>query len=332
MKRLKRIYTFTMTLLLVSTLAQANVFEKINGLKYSLDTLKNEATLVADSSRDYSGDIVVPENITSGGKNYTVTSFGDECFFACYNLTSLTIPSSVKSLGNECFAYCFRLTSITIPSSVVSLGNNCFNNCFRLMSITIPSSVESLGNGCFYECTGFTSIVIPSSVTSVGNSCFERCSELTSITIPSSVTFIGGYCFEYCPNLKSVSCYAITPPECFEETFDLSISSMCKLYVPQESIDKYKAADGWKSFPNIYALENTRMNSTSTPSIVATCNNGIITISGLKTHENVTFYTLNGEQLGRSVAIDGTASFGVKSSGDIVITKFGGTSMKIATK
>jgi len=57
-----------MTLLLVSTLAQATVFETTNGLKYSLDTLKNEATLVTNGSRGYSGDIVVPEKITSGGK------------------------------------------------------------------------------------------------------------------------------------------------------------------------------------------------------------------------------------------------------------------------
>ncbi len=325
-----------MTLLLVSTLAQATILATINGLKYSIDTLKNEATLIADSSKDYSGDIVVPNKITSGGMEYSVTSLGDECFFACYNLTSLTIPSSVTSLGDECFAYCGWLTSITIPSSVTSLGNGCFYSCIRLTSITIPSSVVSLGNNCFSECTGFTSIVIPSSVTSVGHSCFERCSELTSITIPSSVTFIGGYCFEYCPNLKSVSCYAITPPECFEETFDLSFSSLCKLYVPKESIAQYKAADGWKSFPNIYALggsgESDQINSMSTRGIIATCNNGIITISGLKAQENVTFYTVNGVQLGRAAAIDGTATFAMKASGDMVIAKFGSTSMKIATK
>ena len=74
------------------------------------------------------------------------------------------------------------------------------------------------------------------------------------------------------------------------------------------------------------------MNSTSTPSIVATCNSGIITVSGLKVQENVTFYTVNGEQLGSAAAVDGIATFAVKASSDIVIAKFGGMSMKIATK
>mgnify|MGYP000204779475 FL=1 len=43
-------------------------------------------------------------------------------------------------------------------------------------------------------------------------------------------------------------------------------------------------------------------------------------------------YTLNGKQLGKAIAVDGTATFAVNSSGDIVIAKFGGSSMKIATK
>ena len=140
----------------------------------------------------------------------------------------------------------------------------------------------------------------------------------------------------YCDELASISCYATTSPECVQITFDGFNPSLCKLYVPQESIDKYKVADGWKSFSNIYALggsgESDQISSTSSPNIVASCNNGIITISGLKPEENVTFYTLNGKQLGKAIAVDGTATFAVNSSGDIVIAKFGGSSMKIATK
>ena len=147
---------------------------------------------------------------------------------------------------------------------------------------------------------------------------------------------MGDGCFVHCDELASISCYATTSPKCAQITFDGFNPSLCKLYVPQESIDKYKAADGWKSFPNIYALggsgESNQINSTSTSTIVATCNNGIITISGLKAQESVTFYTLNGKQLGSAEAVDGTATFAVNDAGDIVIAKFGGSSMKIATK
>jgi hypothetical protein len=113
-------------------------------------------------------------------------------------------------------------------------------------------------------------------------------------------------------------------------------SSLCKLYVPQESIDKYKTAYGWNIFSNIYAIEgsgeNTHINSASTTGIVATCNNGVITISGLNSQENVRFYSLSGKQLGSVTAVDGTATYAGNGTGDIVIAKFGGSSIKIATK
>ena len=112
--------------------------------------------------------------------------------------------------------------------------------------------------------------------------------------------------------------------------------SFYKLYVPKESIDKYKAADGWKCFSNIYAIggsgESDQISSTSTNGIIATCNNGVITISGLNAHKNVTFYSLSGKQLGTATSVDGTATYAINGTGDIVIAKFGGTSMKIARK
>ena len=460
MKRLKLIINLTMTLLLITILAQATGFDTINGLKYLIDTEKNEATLVANDPV-YSGDFIVPEKITSYGKDYPVTALGNNCFYNCSGLTSITIPSSVTSFGNNCFyycggltsitipssvtslgSYCFygcsgltsitilssiaslgdycfyncnKLTSFTIPSSVTSLGNYCFSSCYRLISITIPSSVTSLGDRCFGSCINLTTLIIPSSVTSLGNSCFYWCYRLTSITIPSSVTSLGSNCFSGCSKLTSIICYANTPPIC------QSVSEgLCILYVPQASIDQYKAADGWKSFPYILAIEGSEpggdstkcnvpsitfidgklhfssttqgveyhytitdkdiasnnysqsgevalsatyeisayatadghmasdsatatlywlptsevnnINSTATHGIVASCNNGIITISGLNTQENVTFYTVNGEQLGTAAAVNSIASFAVNATNDIVIAKFGDSSIKIATK
>jgi hypothetical protein len=170
----------------------------------------------------------------------------------------------------------------------------------------------------------------------LGNFCFSECSGLTSIDLPSSIISLNYSCFLYCTNVTSISCHATTPPGCSENCFYGFNSSLCKLYVPQESIDKYKSADGWKIFSNIYAIggsgESDQISSTSTSGIVASCSNGVITISGLNAHENVTFYSLSGKQLGTAKAVDGTATYALNGTGDIVIAKFGGTSMKIARK
>ena len=232
-----------------SAMAQEAKFEVIDGLRYLIDSDVKTAALVPKTDGQYSGDIVVPEKIkSSDGVEYSVTAFGDECFYDCDGLTSITIPSSVTSLGGSCFLGCDGLTSITIPSSVTSLGNYCFEGCSGLTSITIPSSVTSLGNYCFEGCSGFTSITIPSSVTSLGNGCFLGCDGLTSITIPSSVTSLGDNCFHDCSGLETFYFKGKVP----KYVSDAVIPTMCVIKVPTEYLQDYKDALG-SNYKYIYA-------------------------------------------------------------------------------
>ena len=157
-----------------------------------------------------------------------LTSIGDNAFYGCSGLQSVTIPSSVKSIGYRAFYCCSGLQSVTIPSSVTSIGDYAFYLCRSLQSVTIPSSVTSIGACAFYGCGGdlyvdcnipsyswynespfhngeFTSLVIGEGVTSIGVYAFNGCSSLQSVTIPSSVTSIGGNAFYGCSGLQSVT-------------------------------------------------------------------------------------------------------------------------------
>ncbi|MGM9695249.1 MAG: leucine-rich repeat domain-containing protein [Alloprevotella sp.] len=59
----------------------------------------------------------------------SVTRLGDQCFYSCSSLTSITIPNSVTSFGKECLAWCSSLTSIyMIPSTPPSTGNGIFDD------------------------------------------------------------------------------------------------------------------------------------------------------------------------------------------------------------
>lgn len=141
-----------MVVMLVLTTSSAFA-EEIDGLNYKLDSETKTAILIPKTNGKYAGDIVVPGKIKgTDGAEYSVVTLGAECFSACYNLSSITIPSTVTVIGVRCFKECGSLTSIVIPSSVSSLGEGCFKNCSSLTSINIPSSVTSLGYECFYGC------------------------------------------------------------------------------------------------------------------------------------------------------------------------------------
>ena len=148
---------------------------------------------------------VTKANIPHTIKGVTVTSIGEEAFYNCRSLTSVTIPDGVTSIGEDAFWNCTSLTSVTIPDSVTSIGDWAFSGCKSLTSVTIPDSVTSIGEYTFSQCTSLTSVTIPDSVTSIGGQAFYKCTSLTSVTIPGSVTSIGKSAFSECTSLTSVT-------------------------------------------------------------------------------------------------------------------------------
>ncbi len=146
-------------------------------------------------------DVDLPATI----EGLSVTAVGNNAFFGCYAMTSMTIPDSVTTIGNSAFSYCYALTSITLPDSVTTIGNSAFSSCEALTSVTIPDSVTTIANSAFYDCDALTSITLPDSVTTIGNSAFSGCIALTSIMLPDSVTTIGESAFSYCKALTSIA-------------------------------------------------------------------------------------------------------------------------------
>ena len=217
---------------------------KVDGIYYDLNNDDKTASVTymglytSDNKDAYVGNIIIPESITYSGTTYSVTSIGDNAFWGCSGLTSVTIPNSVSYIGKYAFASCSGLTSVTIPNSVSYIGEAAFGGCSGLTSVTIPNSVSYIGEAAFGGCSGLTSVTvdknngtydsrdncnaiietstnklivgcknttIPNSVTSIGDRAFASCSGLTSVTIPNSVTSIGGYAFSGCSGLTSVT-------------------------------------------------------------------------------------------------------------------------------
>ena len=102
----------------------------------------------------------------------------------------IILPDSVTSIGEQAFYYCTSLTSVTIGNSVTSIGDGAFYYCTSLTSVNIPDSVTSIGEHAFAVCVSLTSMTIGNSVTNIGKWAFGGCVRLASVTIPKSITRI----------------------------------------------------------------------------------------------------------------------------------------------
>jgi len=198
--------------------------------------VSNSQATIVKCNQAVKGKLAIPDIL--GG--YPVTSIGEQAFYLCSGLTSVTIPNSVKSVGNEAFEYCSSLKSVKISDSVTSIGNEAFYQCTGLTSITLPDSVKRIGNGVFTFCSALKNVIISESVKNIGDRVFDYCTELTSInvsnankayasengvlfnyskkelirypegktgtyTIPNSVKSIDSYAFYNCKGLESVT-------------------------------------------------------------------------------------------------------------------------------
>ena len=216
----------------------------------------------------------------------SITEIGYLFFYGCSSLESIVIPNGVKSIDWTAFDGCNNLASVTflcpkvckdwfynkaaikeliIGKDVRTIEASAFWNFSSLTSVKIENGLETIEGGAFRGCEQLQDIELPNSLTSIGGSAFEGCISLKSIRIPDNVKIIENFTFKDCKGLSTVSigesveeierdpftgcenvekvyCYAKEPPICDYSLQDWSTI----IFVPKESIGKYKKADIWK--------------------------------------------------------------------------------------
>ncbi len=143
---------------------------------------------------EYTGAIVIPEEVTYMSRARKVTRIGEYTFYQCSSLSSITIPNSVTSIGNDAFSGCADLTSVTIGNSVTSIGSSAFSGCSGLTSVTIGNSVTSIGDGAFSGCSVLTSVTLNSNA--IASKSYSSNDGLKNIFGDQVTKYILGY---WCP-------------------------------------------------------------------------------------------------------------------------------------
>ena len=239
-----------------------------------------------------------------------VTEIGHGVFSNCNNLKEINVDSENKnycSLNGVLFSkdmieiiqYPIGKIDSTfvIPNGVIRIIEGAFKDCANLKTINLPISIGYIEKEAFYGCSNLRKIDIPDEVTSIGYSSFYKCINLASITIGNHISKINGYAFSECISLKTITSNAIDVPELGNDVFYNVNKSACTLYVPEESIAIYQAADVWKEFNPILPLPKTeainniyleKIQNRTTKKIVS---NQILIFRGEKT------YTITGQEV-----------------------------------
>ena len=97
-------------------------------------------------------------NIPDRINGYYVTSIGDDAFYKCESIFSVTVPDTIESIGLRAFYECYELTEVILSKRLKTIGEFAFFNCRSLTDIEIPNNVASIGGDAFAYCSSLSSI------------------------------------------------------------------------------------------------------------------------------------------------------------------------------
>ncbi len=134
----------------------------VGALKYKV-TAEDEVTVVGAATK--ADSITIPDEVSSGGVDYTVIAIAKNSFKKNTSLKKLTIEADLDYIGENAFDSCKALTTLTIKGDVYTIKKKAFYNCKKLASITISTdSLEKVEDKAFSRISSKVSIKVPSSL------------------------------------------------------------------------------------------------------------------------------------------------------------------------
>ena len=155
---------------------------------------------IINSATGYGDEVVIPEKVYDGTKEYTVTSIGFT-FQDNKTLEKVTWPSTVTMILYNMFKNCSSLKAVENTRNVTFIYDCAFENCNNLIELDLGSCM--IADLAFYGCSKLQSIGESAKCTYVGSQAFSQCSSLKNIDL-SMCTSVGSYAFYGCSSLQTV--------------------------------------------------------------------------------------------------------------------------------
>lgn len=138
-------------------------------------------------------------------------------------------------------------TEFSVPDGIqLNTGTSIFANRKGLLRFSFPAGATTVAASLCYNCHKLSEVDFPNTITRINQTAFQS-TGLTSVTIPSSVTRIDAQAFASCTQLVEVIVEPTTPPTFGANVF-LGCTKLASIYVPDASVDAYKAATNWSTY------------------------------------------------------------------------------------
>ena len=233
--------------------------------------------------------------------------------------------------------------SVNIQSPKITLGSECFESTiiadFTIMATTPPT----ISDGCFYGCSidraklrvpkaSVSSYLSAAVWKSFGTIVSVDGGEVSSECEKPSVSYVSGKLKFGCQTPGAEYHYTI---KAADECTDVLAKDEVTL-AARYDISCFATADGYTrsktATAKLYWISANIETDGIAPAtqmrgVVVSTEGGIVTLSGLKENERVTFYNVSGIKLGETRALNGQAS--ISATDDIIIARIGSQSIKV---
>ncbi len=127
-----------------------------NGIHYQLWVKPKTADITGvtiDDISGFSGQIDIPSTLSVDGTTFNVTCVGDQSFFMCESLNSISIPESVTTIGEKAFEGCM-LQNVFVENAYTQILDNSFSQAtYNHAMLYIPKDtwMEAVYHGGFWR-------------------------------------------------------------------------------------------------------------------------------------------------------------------------------------
>ena len=226
--------------------------------------------------------------------------------FGCENLTSVTLHDGVTAIGGSAFRSCTSLTHINLPEGLREISDWAFESV-PLTKVTIPLTVKVIAERAF-NAGNYERIVLPEGVEEVGARAFYS-EKLRYVDFPSTIRRMGEWPFHGDGNAcDSIVLRTPLAPQC--TSYNYRSWDDGALYVPPQSVDRYRQDENFSGFTNIRPLTGY------TPHQVVVANTANTAETGFPLHSNADLtvthsHTSSNNFQGGHLTVDGATNWNV---------------------